>query len=302
MTETSDVLQDVLWVEKYRPTQLADVALDDDNRKVLEAYLTAGEIPHLLFIGPPGTGKTTLSRILYRALDCEHMVLNASSDRGIDVVRGKIAAFVRAMSIKQWNIVFLDEADAMTNDAQTAMRNLIESYSERSRFVLTANHQYKIIGAIQSRCLIINLVTPPLKERYRILAKVLKAEGIKASKEIIFGYAERFPDMRRMLMQTQQVFLAQGILPPARETNVVDGESLYDMLVNKNWLALRRLTATEGFDARIALTDLFWAVPDDSPKVGFLRHTLGHGVHETTHTPDPVILFLGVCAECMEGL
>ncbi len=303
MSEPDDILHDLLWTEVHRPTKLADLALGQENRAVLAAYLAAGEIPHLLLVGPSGTGKTTVGRILFRSLDCRHLVLNASNERGIETVRSKIGTFVTAMNAEQWQIVFLDEADAMTSDAQTALRNLIETYADRARFILTANRIHKIIGPIQSRCQILTFSPPPFKERYRILANVLKAEGIEAEPQIILSYAERYTDLRHMLMETQRAYLANaGTLPLAQTKLSKDGQAVLDLVTTKNWTGLRHLTKSEEFDVTEGLRQLFWAIPDDHPQAGFLRHVVGRGVHESGFTPDPVILFLGVAAEAMEGM
>ncbi len=308
MVKNTDVVAGVNWTEKYRPTSLDDLALSSDNRAVLESYLAAGEIPHLLMVGPPGTGKTTISRILYNTLDCHRLVLNASAERGIDVVRDKIGSFVTALHEAQWSIVLLDEADAMTADAQTALRNLMESYAEHARFILTANRGYKIIGAIQSRCQLLELTPPPFKERYRILQRVLIAEGIvsqlKLSPDIVMSYAERHTDLRRMLWAAQHAYLASGKkdFPSNKVAASTEAATLLEMVLKKNWSGVRRVASSELFDTQQALTDLFWAVPDEHPRAGFLRHTFGRGVHETGFTPDPVILFLGVCAEVMESV
>lgn len=291
----------LLWVEKYRPRKLEDVALEPDTRAMLQGYLDAGEIPHLLLVGPPGSGKTTVARILYRGIDCSHIVLNASSERGIDVVRNRIGSFVTAVTVRNWNVVFLDEADAMTSDAQTAMRNLIESYADRARFILTANYLHKIIGPIQSRCQVITLGAPPLRERFAVLTRILAAEGVEAVEpRTVLGYAEKFPDMRKMIQATQRgLLISKGTLPPAVAEERVSGEDLLRMIDAKDWTGLRRVSTSASFDHAQGLRDLFWAVPDDHPRSAQLRHIVGRGVHETGFTPDPVVLFLSVCAEIL---
>lgn len=294
--------QELLWTEKYRPSKLEDMALDTGVRRVLASYLEAAEIPHLLLVGPSGSGKTTVARILCASLDCQVRALNASDERGIDVVREKIKSFVVSMLGARWNVVFLDEADAMTSDAQTALRNLIEAYADRARFIFTANLQHKIIGAIQSRCQILQMGRPPLKERYKVLASVLEAEEIEAEPQILLSYAERYPDMRRMLWAAQLAWFAEGVLLTAAPEIGDGGPALFKLVEEKNWTALLHLSATGGFDHEQALRGMFYAVPDEHPKAGFLRHVLGRGVHESGFTPDPVVLFLAVCAEAMEGL
>jgi len=318
----TDVLTELQWTEKYRPQELKDVALEPDTRQVLQSYLDAGEVPHLLFVGPQGSGKTSVARILLANIDCQVLSLNASTERGIDVVRGKIGGFVTSMFPKRWNIVFLDEADQMTTEAQTGLRNMVESYHERSRFILTANQGYKIIPPIQSRCQMFTFGRPPLKERWRILTAVLAAENIAADPQLVLGYAEKYPDMRRMLMAAQKAYLASAehsddcaiglgsgcncpatySLPPATAITSVDGSELLALVTAKDWTSLKHRSTLGDFDHQQALRDLFWAVPDSHARAGFLRHIFGRGVHESGFTPDPIVLFLGVCAEAMEGL
>ena len=298
----TDVLTDILWTEKYRPTTLAAMAMEEEQRKVLQAYIDAGEIPHLLLIGPAGSGKTTIARILIRALDCQVLTLNASKDRGIDVVREQIGGVATAQTGARWNIVFLDESDAMTSDAQTALRNQIESYADQTRFILTANYGYRIIGPIQSRCQILMCDRPPLKERWRILTEILKKEKVKADPQVVLSYAEKFPDLRQMLFAAQKGYLGKGVLEAAQAPGGIDGAAILSAIERKNWADVRKFAGSGDFSAGESLRALFHAIPDDHVHAGFLRHKVGRGVHETGFTPDPIVLFLAVAAECMEGL
>ena len=148
-----------LWTEKYRPRLLRDVVGQEDIIERLKAYADHGNLPHLLFAGPAGTGKTTCALAMTKELFGEEwrqnfLELNASDERGIDVVRGKIKEFARTSPIggAGFKIIFLDEADALTSDAQAALRRTMERYSHICRFVLSCNYSSKIIDPIQSRC------------------------------------------------------------------------------------------------------------------------------------------------------
>uniref|UniRef100_A0A3P8QYS0 AAA+ ATPase domain-containing protein n=1 Tax=Astatotilapia calliptera TaxID=8154 RepID=A0A3P8QYS0_ASTCA len=148
------------WVEKYRPQTLDDLISHKDILSTIQKFISEDKLPHLLFYGPPGTGKTSTilasARQLYKEKEFNSMVLelNASDDRGIDVVRGPILSFASTRTIfkKGFKLVILDEADAMTQDAQNALRRVIEKFTENTRFCLICNYLSKIIPALQSRC------------------------------------------------------------------------------------------------------------------------------------------------------
>ena len=151
----------VPWIEKYRPQTLDELASHGDIKNTLERFIKDGSLPHLLFHGPPGTGKTSTilacARKLYEPQQFNQMVLelNASDDRGIDIVRGQILTFAgsRGMySTAKFKLIILDEAEQMTSDAQSALRRIIEKYADHTRFCLITNYLNKIIPAIQSRC------------------------------------------------------------------------------------------------------------------------------------------------------
>jgi len=158
-----------LWIEKYRPKTLDEVVGQDEIVERLKAYVKHKNVPHLMFAGPAGTGKTTCALALAKELFGDTWKqnlneLNASDERGINIIRGKIKDFARTapMGKSRFKIIFLDEADSLTSDAQAALRRTIEKYSHICRFVLSVNYSSKIIEPIQSRCTVFRFA--PIRE------------------------------------------------------------------------------------------------------------------------------------------
>jgi len=153
-------IKEEIWIEKYRPVRLDDVAGQEDTIERLKSYVATKNLPHLLFSGPPGVGKTASAVSIAREIFGEDLwrenftELNASDERGIDVVRTKIKNFAKTAPIggAGFKIIFLDEADALTSDAQSALRRTMERFSSNCRFILSCNYSSKIIEPIQSRC------------------------------------------------------------------------------------------------------------------------------------------------------
>ena len=199
------------WTEKYRPHRLEDIIGQKDVVKSMMGFVKAGNMPHLLLAGPPGCGKTTATLALARELYGEQvheclLEMNASDERGIDVVRGKIKDFARTLSLAKvpFKLIFLDEADSLTADAQSALRRTMEMYVTNTRFILGANYSSKIIEPIQSRCSVFRFRPLSHEEMKAMVERIAKKEGLKLEEkayEALFYVSEG--DMRRLINALQ---------------------------------------------------------------------------------------------------
>ncbi|KAK2837999.1 hypothetical protein Q5P01_015211 [Channa striata] len=205
------------WVEKYRPQSFDDLISHKDILSTIQRFINEDKLPHLLLYGPPGTGKTSTilacARQLYKDKEFNSMVLelNASDDRGIDVVRGPIMSFASTRTIfkKGFKLVILDEADAMTQDAQNALRRVIEKFTENTRFCLICNYLSKIIPALQSRCTRFRFGPLSPDQMIPRLEHVIKQENIEITPDGIKAIVTLSSgDMRRSLNILQSTSMA----------------------------------------------------------------------------------------------
>lgn len=193
-----------LWVESCRPSTLDGYIGNEALIGKANIWLQSGELPHLLFYGSAGTGKTTLAKILANSIDSQTMYINASDENSVDVVRDKISRFASSVGFKRWKIIILDEFDFMTPNAQAALRNLMETYSKTTRFILTCNYVEKIIDPIQSRCQTFAITPPNKTDVAKRLVSVLEEKQVQYDiKDIAAIINASYPDIRRAINTAQ---------------------------------------------------------------------------------------------------
>ena len=194
-----------LWVEKYRPTDLSTYIGNEHLKEKVKVYLESEDVPHLLLYGKAGTGKTTLAKIITSNIDCDYLYINASDENNVDNVRTKIKNFASSVGFKSLKVIILDEADFLTPNAQAALRNLMETFSKHTRFILTCNYVERIIDPIQSRCQSFKVVPPSRKEVAVHLTKILDEENcVYKLDDLALIVNAGYPDIRRVINSAQR--------------------------------------------------------------------------------------------------
>jgi replication factor C small subunit len=243
--------QHTLWIEKYRSQTLDQYIGNDTVKDRIADCINKNDIPHFLFAGTAGTGKTTLAKLIVKNIKCDYLYINASDENGIDIIRDKVKTFASTSTFQPLKVVILDEADFLTQPAQAALRNLIEEYSITTRFVLTCNYIERLIEPLQSRCEI-HLLKPPSKGDIarHICTNILDVEGVTYDiKEVAVVINEYYPDVRSIIKVLQQ-FSQSGKLVLA-DTNNNWVKKLVEILKKREkdaWYQVRQLVADNQVD------------------------------------------------------
>ena len=236
--------------EKYRPNKLEEFVGNEQVKGQLQKFIDQNDIVNMMLYGPAGVGKTSLAKLIVQNLDCTSLVINASDERGIETIRDKVSSFASTMSFSPLKVVILDEADFLTIQAQASLRNVIETFSRTTRFIMTCNYIERIIDPLQSRCQVLKVIPPSKKEVAKHLNNILDKENINYELKSLANIVNtHYPDIRKML-NTIQLSTKDGELQIDKSVLVANnyiGEILKELKKkNTNFRTLRQIIVDSG--------------------------------------------------------
>ena len=260
--------QHSLWIEKYRSQTLEQYIGNDAVKDRISDCIVKNDIPHFIFTGTAGTGKTTLAKLIVKNIKCDYLYINASDENGIDIIRDKVKTFASTSTFQPLKVVILDESDFLTQPAQAALRNLIEEYSITTRFILTCNYIERLIEPLQSRCEV-HILKPPTKGAVakHICTNILDVESIAYEiADVATVIKEYYPDVRSIIKVLQQNIKDSKLVLTAFDINWI--KQLIQILKKRDkdaWYQVRQLVAdAQVDDFQVAYRYMFEQLPEFS--------------------------------------
>lgn len=301
-------IESYIWFEKYRPNTLKELSLSKEHRAAFNSFIKDKQVPHLLLEGPQGSGKTTVAQILTKEIPSVVLSLNASGeDRGIATVKGKIQRFSSHQPKKDHiKIVFLDEADAITPDAQNALKNTMELYNKSCRFILTCNHVDKINPPIQSRCMKFTFDRFPKRKLVLLCEKILEKEGIEnITQDDVSEIIKRFyPDIRSVINNLQAACISGSFNAKAIGLLNADPKLTTDHILSGSIFSIRSQIAgtTDFMYLYRYMFDEFIANNGNDEQKGEIALAVAEALAHDSTVPDREINFIACCINTMYAL
>ena len=283
-----------LFVEKYRPDTLDGYIGNEHFIADLQKWISEGNLPNLLLHGSPGTGKTTAAKLIVKNIQCDFIYINCSDENGIDTIRETVKQFASAATFQPIKIVILDEADFLTINAQAALRNIIESFSNTTRFIFTCNFVERIIEPLQSRLTLYELSSPPIKQMAKHLAGILDKESVAFdTKDLSIIVKKTYPDIRRALNTIQGSIRNNKLI----STNI--GEANYPQQISEAldrkdaFVTIRQIVADNNIKDFNNLYKMLFDKHDDPEFI----ITIAEYQFQSVTAPDKEINFMGCIAK-----
>ena len=301
--------QHYLWVEKYRPNTLENYIGNQQLKDTVKGYIEKHDIPHLLFYGTAGTGKTTLAKAITKNIDCDVMYINASDENSVENVRTKIKSFASSVGFRKIKVIILDEADFLSPEAQAALRNMMETYSLTTRFILTCNYVEKIIPALVSRCQTYKIEPLSKKEVAVHLKNILDKETVQYTPEDL-GYIVNtyYPDIRKILNYSQQSVITGKVkISELNSTNVDVKNKIVELLKIRSSTAfndIRQLIADSDIKHYEEIYEVLFDKVDEysNGKQTLVILTLAEYIYQSAMVVNREITFMACIAKLLKDL